>query len=30
MLMQTISGMVLDNGTDEPISWTYTSADTLP
>jgi hypothetical protein len=30
MLMQSITGMVLDNGTDEPISFTYTSADSTP
>jgi hypothetical protein len=30
MLMQSITGMVLDNGTDEPISMTYTSADSTP
>lgn len=27
MLMQSITGMVLDNGTDEPISVTYTTSD---
>jgi len=27
MLMQSITGMVLDNGTDEPISFTYTTTD---
>jgi len=30
MLMQTISGMVLDDGSNQPISWTYTSADSAP
>lgn len=30
MLMQSITGMVLDNGTDEPISVTYTTADSTP
>lgn len=30
MLMQSITGMVLDNGTDEPISVTYTTADQNP
>lgn len=30
MLMQSITGTVLDNGTDQPISFTYTSADVTP
>ena len=30
MLMQSITGTVLDDGTNEPISMTYTSADSTP
>ena len=30
MLTQTVSGMVLDNGTDEPISFAYRTSDATP